>query len=67
MSGRAYRLAALSDVRGAFNIAADPVIDTRLLAKMVKRAHCARLAGSAPRRSRDRVPVARYSRGAGLV
>jgi nucleoside-diphosphate-sugar epimerase len=28
----AYRLAALSDARGAFNIAADPVVDTGLLA-----------------------------------
>lgn len=34
--GEAYRLAALSDVRGAFNVAADPVIDTVRLAKMVK-------------------------------
>jgi UDP-glucose 4-epimerase len=28
----AYRLAALSEVRGAFNIAAEPVVDARLLA-----------------------------------
>jgi UDP-glucose 4-epimerase len=30
--GEAYRLAATSDVRGAFNIAADPVIDSEMLA-----------------------------------
>ena len=30
--GRAYRLAALGDVRGAFNVAAPPVLDASLLA-----------------------------------
>lgn len=30
--GEAYRLAAVEPVRGAFNIAADPVVDARLLA-----------------------------------
>jgi nucleoside-diphosphate-sugar epimerase len=29
--GQAYRLAALSDVRGAFNIAAEPVVDAAML------------------------------------
>jgi UDP-glucose 4-epimerase len=33
--GEAYRLAALSDARGAFNLAADPVLDTRLLARVL--------------------------------
>lgn len=32
-AGRAYRLAATRDVRGAFNIAADPVVDMDLLAE----------------------------------
>ncbi|MFC6023295.1 NAD-dependent epimerase/dehydratase family protein [Plantactinospora solaniradicis] len=32
-AAEAYRLAALRDVRGAFNIAADPVVDARLLAE----------------------------------
>jgi nucleoside-diphosphate-sugar epimerase len=32
-AGQAYRLAALSGVRGAFNIAAEPVIDTAMLAE----------------------------------
>ena len=31
----AYRLAALGNARGAFNIAADPLIDVRLLAQLV--------------------------------
>ncbi|HVW43166.1 MAG TPA: NAD-dependent epimerase/dehydratase family protein [Amycolatopsis sp.] len=31
----AYRLAALSDVRGAFNLAADPVLDAPALAKLI--------------------------------
>lgn len=33
--GEAYRLAAMGDVRGAFNIAADPVIDSEELAKLL--------------------------------
>jgi UDP-glucose 4-epimerase len=33
--GEAYRLAALSDARGAFNIAADPVIDRAVLAELL--------------------------------
>jgi nucleoside-diphosphate-sugar epimerase len=32
-AAEAYRLAALSEVRGAFNIAADPPVDARLLAE----------------------------------
>ncbi|HEX2160258.1 MAG TPA: NAD-dependent epimerase/dehydratase family protein [Thermoleophilaceae bacterium] len=31
--GEAYRLAAVSDVRGAFNVAADPVLDGEVLAE----------------------------------
>jgi UDP-glucose 4-epimerase len=34
--GQAYRLAATRDVRGAFNIAADPVLDTGQLARMLR-------------------------------
>jgi UDP-glucose 4-epimerase len=34
--GQAYRLAATRDVRGAFNIAADPVLDTGQLARMLQ-------------------------------
>jgi nucleoside-diphosphate-sugar epimerase len=33
--GEAYRLATVAGARGAFNIAADPVLDTRLLAKLL--------------------------------
>jgi UDP-glucose 4-epimerase len=33
--GEAYRLAATSDVRGAFNVAADPVIDSKTLAEIL--------------------------------
>jgi UDP-glucose 4-epimerase len=33
--GEAYRLAALSDVRGPFNIAAEPVIDSAVLAELL--------------------------------
>jgi UDP-glucose 4-epimerase len=33
--GEAYRLAALSDARGAFNIAAEPVIDRAVLAELL--------------------------------
>jgi UDP-glucose 4-epimerase len=33
--GEAYRLAALSDARGAFNIAAEPVIDSAVLAELL--------------------------------
>ena len=33
--GEAYRLAALSDARGAFNIAAEPVIDTARVARLL--------------------------------
>ncbi len=33
--GEAYRLAAVSDVRGAFNIAADPVLDPATLAELL--------------------------------
>ncbi|WP_191243264.1 NAD-dependent epimerase/dehydratase family protein [Amycolatopsis deserti] len=33
--GEAFRLAALNDVRGAFNIAADPVIDAKALARLL--------------------------------
>lgn len=32
--GEAYKLAAISDVRGAFNVAADPIIDSDELASM---------------------------------
>jgi UDP-glucose 4-epimerase len=32
-AGQAYRLAALSEVRGAFNIAAEPVVDAAMLAE----------------------------------
>jgi UDP-glucose 4-epimerase len=34
--GEAYRLAARSDVRGAFNIAADPILDPNELARIVR-------------------------------
>ncbi|WAL68999.1 NAD-dependent epimerase/dehydratase family protein [Amycolatopsis cynarae] len=34
-AAEAYRLAALTDVRGAFNLAADPVIDARVLADLL--------------------------------
>jgi nucleoside-diphosphate-sugar epimerase len=33
--GEAYRLAATSDARGAFNVAADPVIDSEMLADIL--------------------------------
>lgn len=33
--GEAYRLAAVSDVRGAFNIAADPILDPKELARIL--------------------------------
>jgi len=33
-AGQAYRLAATSEVRGAFNIAADPVLDPHVLARV---------------------------------
>ncbi|WP_433544848.1 NAD-dependent epimerase/dehydratase family protein [Streptomyces sp. CA-294286] len=33
-AARAYRLAVLRDVRGAFNLAADPPVDARVLAEM---------------------------------
>ena len=33
-AGQAYRLAALSEVRGAFNIAAEPVVDAAMLAEV---------------------------------
>ena len=35
--GEAYRLALVRDVRGAFNIAADPVLDPRQLARIFRR------------------------------
>ncbi|HZD14256.1 MAG TPA: NAD-dependent epimerase/dehydratase family protein, partial [Pseudonocardiaceae bacterium] len=34
-AGQAYRLAALSEVRGAFNIAAEPVVDAAMLADIL--------------------------------
>jgi UDP-glucose 4-epimerase len=34
--GEAYRLALVSDARGAFNVAADPVIDARVLAEALR-------------------------------
>jgi nucleoside-diphosphate-sugar epimerase len=34
--GEAYRLAAVGDVRGPFNIAADPVLDTEKLAELLE-------------------------------
>ncbi|MDQ3889736.1 MAG: NAD-dependent epimerase/dehydratase family protein [Actinomycetota bacterium] len=34
--GDAYRLALLRDVRGAFNVAADPVLDTQALARVLE-------------------------------
>ena len=34
-AGEAYRLAVKRDVRGAFNIAADPVIDSATLAELL--------------------------------
>jgi nucleoside-diphosphate-sugar epimerase len=34
--GEAYRLALLSEVRGPFNIAADPVLDLKMVARMMK-------------------------------
>ncbi|MEU0158281.1 NAD-dependent epimerase/dehydratase family protein [Streptomyces sp. NPDC006261] len=34
-AAEAYRLAVLNDVRGPFNLAADPVIDARLLAELL--------------------------------
>lgn len=34
--GEAFRLAALNPVRGAFNIAADPVVDAALLARLLR-------------------------------
>ena len=34
-AAQAYRLAALGDVRGAFNLAADPVVDAGLLAELL--------------------------------
>lgn len=33
--GEAFRLAAMKDVRGAFNIAADPVVDAKALARLL--------------------------------
>ena len=33
--GEAYRLAATSDVRGAFNVAAEPVIDPEVLGEVL--------------------------------
>ena len=33
--GEAYRLAAVSDARGAFNIAADPVLDAQVLGRLL--------------------------------
>lgn len=33
--GEAFRLAALTDVRGAFNVAADPVIDAKAVARLL--------------------------------
>ena len=42
--GEAYRLAATGDVRGAFNIAADPVLDPPELARIL----AARLVGISP-------------------
>jgi nucleoside-diphosphate-sugar epimerase len=35
-AGEAYRLAATTDVRGAFNIAADPVIDPQVLSELLE-------------------------------
>ncbi|WP_026313430.1 NAD-dependent epimerase/dehydratase family protein [Actinomadura flavalba] len=34
-AGEAYRLAAVGDARGAFNLAADPVLDTQTLANLL--------------------------------
>lgn len=34
-AGQAYRLAALRDVRGAFNVAAEPVVDAAMLARQL--------------------------------
>jgi nucleoside-diphosphate-sugar epimerase len=35
-AGEAYRLALLSDARGAYNVAADPIIDGEALGKLLK-------------------------------
>jgi UDP-glucose 4-epimerase len=35
-AGHAYRLAVVRDVRGAFNIAADPVLDLRAIARLLR-------------------------------
>lgn len=34
-AGEAYRLALLSDARGPFNVAADPILDSRTIAKVL--------------------------------
>jgi UDP-glucose 4-epimerase len=49
-AGRAFALAALNDVRGAFNIATDPVLDSELLADVLH-ARRFRLSESALRRA----------------
>jgi hypothetical protein len=46
----AYRLAIHADVRGAFNLAADPVVDAALLAECLHRP-CGRAQGCPPHRS----------------
>ena len=33
--GEAYRLAVMSDVRGAFNVASEPVLDSKTLAELL--------------------------------
>jgi hypothetical protein len=35
-AGEAYRLALLSDARGAYNVAADPIIDGEALGKLME-------------------------------
>ena len=50
--GEAYRLALISEVSGAFNIAAEPVLDPSQLARILGRARCRSGPGTASRRSR---------------
>lgn len=49
-AAQAYRLAVLADVRGAFNLAAEPVVDARQLAGLLN-ARVVRVPGGAVRRA----------------
>src|SRR3954451_17205450 len=56
--GDAYRLAAVGDVRGAFNIAAPPVLDTTSIARQLR----ARTFGLSARAARGLASVAYHAR-----